>query len=85
MKLSFSTLGCPDCLEKVVEKAVEYGFDGIELRVDNREINVNLSAVERMDIKNVVQKRNLSICCLSGYSYFCSDQADELEFKAYTY
>ena len=33
MKLAFSTLGRPDWnLHKIVEKAAEMGFDGIELR-----------------------------------------------------
>ena len=33
MKLAFSTLGCPSWnLRKIVEKAAEMGFDGVELR-----------------------------------------------------
>jgi sugar phosphate isomerase/epimerase len=34
MKLSFSTLGCPDwTIEQIAAKAREYGYDGVELRV----------------------------------------------------
>ena len=41
MKTSFSTLACPEwSLEQVLEAAVNYGFDGVELRVISRELDL---------------------------------------------
>ncbi|RAP77749.1 sugar phosphate isomerase/epimerase family protein [Paenibacillus montanisoli] len=41
MKLSFTTLGCPDWpLEQIVERAAEYGFDAIDFRGMAGELNI---------------------------------------------
>jgi len=41
MKTSFSTLACPDwSLDQVLEAAVSYGFDGVELRVISHELDL---------------------------------------------
>jgi sugar phosphate isomerase/epimerase len=41
MKTSFSTLACPDwSLDQALEAAVNYGFDGVELRVISRELDL---------------------------------------------
>ncbi|GHA27068.1 hypothetical protein GCM10007989_23620 [Devosia pacifica] len=41
MKLSFSTLGCPDwTLDEIVQRAKEYGFDGIAFRGLNGELDL---------------------------------------------
>ncbi|HET6168520.1 MAG TPA: sugar phosphate isomerase/epimerase family protein [Terracidiphilus sp.] len=41
MKTSFSTLACPDWnLNQVLEAAVKYGFDGVELRVISGELDL---------------------------------------------
>lgn len=41
MKASFSTLACPDwSLDQVLDAAVNYGFDGVELRVISRELDL---------------------------------------------
>jgi len=42
MKLSFTTLGCPDwTLQKIVENASQMGFDGIEFRGIGDEIDIS--------------------------------------------
>jgi sugar phosphate isomerase/epimerase len=41
MKTSFSTLACPDwSLSEVLRAAVSYGYDGVELRVISRELDL---------------------------------------------
>jgi len=43
MKLSFSTLGCPNWdLDTVIKKAKEYGFDGIEIRGIKDQLDVSV-------------------------------------------
>ncbi len=80
MKLSFSTLGCPDwTVKQIVGKAVQYGFNGVELRVDDKHISPNMDVVERKRTKKLFADEKLDICCLAGYSWFCSDRREELE------
>jgi sugar phosphate isomerase/epimerase len=81
MKLSFSTLGCPDWdLKKIVDMAGEYGFDGVELRVMGKQhIDPALNSGERKAVKNLFQQKNVEICCLAGYSFFNSDDTGKLE------
>jgi sugar phosphate isomerase/epimerase len=41
MKLSFTTLGCPDWdLDTIITNAVKYGFDGIDFRGCKNEMNI---------------------------------------------
>src|SRR3954467_14573997 len=41
MKTSFSTLACPDwSLDQVLDAAQTYGYDGVELRVLSRELDL---------------------------------------------
>ena len=41
MKTSFSTLACPDWnLTEILQAAVTYGYDGVELRVVSRELDL---------------------------------------------
>ena len=41
MKSSFSTLACPDwSLPQVLAAAANYGYDGVELRVISRELDL---------------------------------------------
>lgn len=81
MKLSFVTLGCPDwSIEKIVQKAVEYRFDGVELRVmGDKHVDSSLSSGERKTIRNLFKQNKLDVSCLAGYSTFCSDKEEELE------
>jgi sugar phosphate isomerase/epimerase len=81
MKLSFTTLGCPDWdLKTIAEKASEYGFDGVELRLkDKKHVDVDLDASERKEVRKLFESKNVEIACLSSYADFASDKRDVLE------
>ncbi len=53
MKLSFTTLGCPEWnLTTVAEKAAEYGYDGVELLIRGGiHIDTAMSAAERKQVE----------------------------------
>jgi sugar phosphate isomerase/epimerase len=81
MKLSFSTLGCPGWnLERTAEKALEYGFDGVELRIDGKQdLGVDMTLGQKKYVKGLFSGRKIDISCISGYSFFCSNDKDELK------
>lgn len=69
MKISFSTLACPDWnWEKIVCEAKRLGYDGIELRGIEREFDLSRLKPfldENIDnTKKLLQEKNLEICCL---------------------
>ncbi len=69
MKISFSTLACPDWKwEKIVDEAERLGYDGIELRCLERELDLNrMKPFLDENIENTIKhlrERNLEICCL---------------------
>ena len=80
MKLSFSTLGCPKWnLEKIASKAVEYGFDGVELRIGGTQhVDLSMSAGERKAVRKLFEDCGIEICSLGGYSQFCSENEKDL-------
>jgi sugar phosphate isomerase/epimerase len=79
MKLAFSTLGCPGWdIEMVADKAVEYGFDGVELRAQGKQhVDTDMSCSERWHARELFEERKLEICCLSGYTAFGGDAGDQ--------
>ncbi len=81
MKLSFTTLGCPEWnLTTVAEKAAEYGYDGVELLIRGGiHIDTAMSAAERKQVSELFRSRNLEIRSLSGYTKFASSEKAELE------
>ncbi|OGS19441.1 MAG: hypothetical protein A3J83_05450 [Elusimicrobia bacterium RIFOXYA2_FULL_40_6] len=71
MKLAFSTLGCPDwSLDKIILKAVEYGFKGVELRGIERELYLprarDFSEVRIEEAKEKFERKGIKILCLSS-------------------
>ena len=70
MKLSFSTLGCPNWdLGTIISKAVEYGFDGIEMRGVNQELDVTKLPEFTTNAKETKQRlmdSGIEICCFSS-------------------
>jgi sugar phosphate isomerase/epimerase len=61
MNLSFTTLGCPAwTLERAVQAAREYGYDGIELRLVDGEILKPGADVERIR----AALNGLPVCCV---------------------
>lgn len=81
MKLSYSTLGCPDwTLSDVIDKTEVYGFDGVELRcMGDQHINTQMTAEQRAEIKAGFAAQGVVIASVAGYSRFCTDDPAELE------
>ena len=66
MKLAFSTLACPTwSLDRVVEAAGEYGYEGVELRlIDDELIDGAMPAAERERVRRTFQHARLPIVAL---------------------
>ena len=81
MKLSFSTLGCPDwTLEQLARNGASYGFNGVELRISgNRHVDPAFDAAKRKAVRALFADHGLAIACLSGYTQFCGDDAAVLK------
>lgn len=89
MKLSFSTLGCPDwSFSEILTTAKDLSFDGIELRGVSDELfapNIKAFSAENLD-KTIaeVESRNLEICCLTSACCLQFDDSSVLsEARAY--
>jgi sugar phosphate isomerase/epimerase len=74
MKLSFSTLGCPNWnIRRIVEYAKRYRYDGVELRGAGRQhISLEVSHIERREIRSLFEDNGIEICCISPYTRFSS-------------
>ncbi|TDO93911.1 sugar phosphate isomerase/epimerase [Halanaerobium saccharolyticum] len=71
MKLSFSTLSCPDWnIDKIINFALKNNFDGVELRGKEPHISVNYNKQKRKEIKNKFKENNLEIPCITAYTRF---------------
>jgi sugar phosphate isomerase/epimerase len=66
MRLAFSTLAFPDLpFERVVEAAVRYGYDGIELRiVDGELVSPTMTDAQRNRTKREIAGAGLALCCV---------------------
>ena len=86
MKLSFSTLGCPDWnIRKIVESARLYGYNGVELRGAGRQhISLEVSPLERREIKKLFEDNGIEICCISAYTRFSSPVKEERDMNIET-
>ncbi len=87
MKLSFSTLGCPDwSWEQILDNAKDMGFQGVEVRGILRELNNE--ALEPFQDGNIgatkaaLQSRGLAISCLDTSCTFLSDTPLEETLRA---
>lgn len=74
MKLSFSTLGCPDwSFSEIVSAACDLGYNGIEIRGVGNVIDgtrIPQFSPENADrTKSMLQKKNLVIPCLDSACY----------------
>jgi sugar phosphate isomerase/epimerase len=79
--LAFSTLACPDwSWELIVQKAVEYGYQGLELRGVEGEMDLTkagpFSAQRLAATKSELKERGLAVPCLDTSCRF--DQASEI-------
>jgi len=84
MKISFSTLGCPDwSWEDITATAGDFGFDGIEIRGIENELYVpNAKPFIESNLTNTLQnlkRLNLEIPCITSSCYLF----DKLKIKKY--
>lgn len=81
MKLSFSSLGCPNWdIKTIVEFAKRYKYDGVELRGAGRtHISPEISILEKREIKSIFEDNGIEICCISAYTRFSSPIKEERE------
>lgn len=86
MKLSFSTLGCPNWdIRRIVEFARRYRYDGVELRGAGRQhISLEISSLERREIKTLFEDNGVEICCISAYTRFASPVKEERDMNVET-
>jgi len=83
MKISFSTLAFPELeFEKIVERAKEYGYDGIEIRGILNELD--LSKVKELNqdaekTKKFLSKYGIEISCISSSCVFSSPIKEKRE------
>jgi len=76
MKISFSTLACPDWnLDKIIKFAVDNSYDGVELRGKEPHISVNYNKQKRKEIKNKFKENNLEIPCITAYTRFNNENS----------
>lgn len=85
MRLSFSTLACPDwTLEQAADAGIRYGYEGIELRLlDGELVPSSLNRSQRARIRRVCADTGLALCCL-GTSFKLADPQESLD-DAYRY
>ena len=83
MKIAFSTLGCPDWdFNTVVERAKQYGYDGLEIRGILRQfdlVEVPELTSEAEKSRELLQENGIAIACISASSRFSSQDEDERE------
>jgi sugar phosphate isomerase/epimerase len=84
MKTSFSTLACPEWgLPEVLRAAATYGYDGIELRVISRELDLwNLPEFKSPSLSTTraaIQDQGLVIASMGSSACFHSPDARERE------
>jgi sugar phosphate isomerase/epimerase len=84
MKTCFSTLACPDwTLQEVLRAATTYGYDGVELRVISRELDLwNLPEFKTPSLRAtraVIEDHGLVIASIGSSACFHSPDAQERE------
>ena len=66
MRLAFSTLACPDwSLERVVDTAIRYGYEGLELRiVDGEFLSPAMTDAQRKRTTRILREADLAVSCV---------------------
>jgi len=82
MKLAFSTLGCPNwSLEKIANAALEFGYDGVELRGLQGEFNLpkcpQFQPPRIEETKKLFSQKGIEIVCLSSSARFALKEEAE--------
>ncbi|TDF93272.1 sugar phosphate isomerase/epimerase family protein [Paenibacillus piri] len=91
MKLSFTTLGCPDWeLDLIIQRAKEYGFDAIDFRGLTGEMNIYRLPAFQQNIhqtRDQIKEAGLEVSCFSSSVHVFSDEKFEqnlAEIKEYS-
>jgi sugar phosphate isomerase/epimerase len=76
VKIAFSTLACPAwSLERVIEAAREYGYEGVELRlVDGELIHAGMPHAERDRVRKAFAASNLPIVAVDTSIQIATDE-----------
>jgi sugar phosphate isomerase/epimerase len=86
MKLSFTTLGCPDwSLEQIASNGKAYGFEGVELRThdDKNHFSPDASAEEARTTAQMFRDKGVPVFSVMGYTRFAhQDQAEVAKNQA---
>ncbi len=79
MKISFFTLACPGwSLERIIQAAKEYGYDGVELRCHpDGHLSPEARSEETTRVKDMFAAAEVELSCLSGYTTFSSLNQEE--------
>jgi len=81
MKLSFTTLGCPDwTLEQIAKNAKAFGYDGIELRThsDGNHFSPDASVEEARRVGKLFRDTGVPIISVMGYCKFAFEDSAEV-------
>ena len=81
MKLSFSTLGCPEWdFQQIIDCAIKFHIDGVELRgTEGEHVSPKLSPKSKKEIQKQFEDAGLLIYGVSAYSMFTSPSQSERE------
>lgn len=81
MKLSFTTLGCPQWdLDTIISRAVEYGFDGIDFRGLQGNMNIyelDSFAADYKQTRSRIEQAGLAVSCFSSSITLVSASREE--------
>lgn len=85
--LSFSTLGCPAwTLERIIEAAREYGYDALELRGLQDEMDLPLAApflpANRKESHRRITDAGLQVCCVDSSGVVAKGNLDHVKAHA---
>jgi sugar phosphate isomerase/epimerase len=77
--VTFSTLACPSwSMEKVIAKASEFGYDGVEWRGGAQgHIQPSAPAVQKAALRQICSDAGLMVLAVTTYTSFVSDLAEE--------
>ena len=77
--IAFSTLACPDwSIETIIEKASEFGYDGIEWRGGTQgHVQPNMPAARKADLQKRSMDTGLNAIAVTAYTTFVSLLSEE--------
>jgi sugar phosphate isomerase/epimerase len=71
-------------IEKIIPKAKEFGYDGIELVAKRPHLSpLDYDEARCKGVRDLVEKNQLEIAALAGYNDFANPQADKREKELY--